>query len=118
MGTLITYEFLFVDGRVTPGRSEFPCQGIESPEWFLHLRNLWRELAGDSVLERVNVFHDGRYTDMLVDECGRLKRLALNSKATVIYRNNVQVHEPNPPPPRTMPAIYGPALLFHQKVWF
>lgn len=70
-------------------------------------------------LERANVFWDGKYTDMFVDDCGKLKGLPRNEKATTIYRNNCLVHDPvSYPDPEKMPCIYGTAILFSRKVWF
>lgn len=68
-------------------------------------------------LERVNVLHEDRYTDMFVDDSGLLDDLPLNEKATAIYRNNVLKHEPGTAP-ESLPPIAGTAVLFSRRVWF
>src|SRR5258708_1352178 len=42
--------------------------------------------------EHVNVFWENKYTDMFVDDVGKLKELPRNEQATAIYRNNWMVH--------------------------
>lgn len=45
--------------------------------------------------EKVNVFYEGKYEQMYVDESGAVNnRLPINKIATDIYHNNVRVHEP------------------------
>lgn len=68
-------------------------------------------------LEHVTVLHDGKRTDMFVDECGSLKGLPRNEPATSIYRNNWLTQHPKEDP-ESLPAIYGPAVLFSRRVWF
>lgn len=81
------------------------------------LDKILRPLLNGADLERVNVFHDGAYTDMFVDDVGKLKKLPRNDAATNIYRNNWMTHNPGTDP-EDLPAIYGPAILFDRKVWF
>lgn len=70
-------------------------------------------------MEHVTVFHNGEYVDMFVDDDGKEKNLPRNEKATRIYRNNVLTHEPGKyPDPEVLPYVYGPAVLFLEKVWF
>lgn len=68
-------------------------------------------------LERVNVLHEGQYTDMFVDDSGMLHNLPVNEDATAIYRNNVLTHEPDTRA-EDLDQIHGPAVLFSRKVWF
>lgn len=67
--------------------------------------------------ERVNVFHEGRYTDMFVDEDGIKKGLPVNEAATAIYRNNTLTHVPGTDP-ESLPFVYGPAVLMSRRVWW
>ena len=48
----------------------------------------------DGWLEIVQVFWEGGYTYMVIDEEGKLKGKPFNAVATAIYWNNVRVHEP------------------------
>lgn len=83
-------------------------------------RNLDRVLRpilnGD--LERVRVWHDGQYLDMFVDDLSVLKGLERNTAATQIYRANTLGHVRPAPAPESLPAVCGPAVLFHRRVWF
>jgi len=74
-------------------------------------------LDGARYMERVNVLHAGHYTDMFVDEDGIMKKLPVNEAATAIYRAN-WLHQHPKTDPSTLPAIYGPAVLFQRRVWF
>jgi hypothetical protein len=76
-------------------------------------------------LERVNVWHSGRYTDMLVDEEGSLRRLPENPRATAIYHANELHHRFGDPPEHDRaritagwPLIYGVAVLFSRRIWY
>lgn len=75
-----------------------------------------RPLLGGRSLERVNVLHEGQYTDMFVGEDSADGSLPVNPEATAIYRNNVLTHEKGVTADE-LPAIYGPAVLFSRKVW-
>lgn len=72
-------------------------------------------LGGD--LEHVSVLHDGERRDMFVHETGALDGLPRNEAATRIYRNATLTREPRTDP-ETIPAIYGPAVLFARRVWW
>lgn len=67
--------------------------------------------------ERINVLHDGRYTDMFVDEEGLLKGLPRNEKATAIYRANWLAQRPGTPP-EAIAFTVGTAVLFSRRIWF
>lgn len=70
-----------------------------------------------SWFERVAVLHDGKRTDMFVDEEGLLKRLPRNEKATAIYRANWLAQHPATDP-EELNLIVGTAVLFTRPVWF
>lgn len=82
------------------------------------LDELLRPLLDGNDLERVNVFWSGAYTDMFVDETSALKGPPRNEAATAIYRNNWLTHQEPGADPESLPAIYGPAVLFNRRVWF
>ena len=68
-------------------------------------------------IERVRVFHNGEYLDMMVDSDWARKHLPANLLATTIYHESLRVHAPEQlgdDPPK----IYGPAVLFMRRVWF
>lgn len=81
------------------------------------LKDLLHPLLDGGVLEHVTVLHDGKRTDMFVDDCGLLKSLPRNEAATAIYRNNWLTQHPDEEP-ESLPAIHGPAILFSRRVWF
>lgn len=67
--------------------------------------------------EHVNVLHNGKHTDMFVDEDGHTKRLPRNEKATAIYRNNWLTKHPNTNL-EILPYIVGVAVVFSDRVWY
>jgi hypothetical protein len=88
----------------------------EAPGYRFLAEKIGPVVRGD--VERVNVFWDGAYTDMFVNETGALMSLPRNEAATVIYRNNWLTHQDPAADPESLPAIYGPAVLMSRKVWF
>lgn len=108
-----TYTLYLSDGTTQQHTVELP----DTPG-FHDLSKIIRPLIGKGRdFERVNVFHEGRYTDMFVDDEGVIDGLPINHAATAIYRNNVLTHVPGSVA-EDQPAIHGPAVLFDQKVWF
>ncbi|WP_070096221.1 hypothetical protein [Pseudomonas sp. NBRC 111139] len=73
-------------------------------------------LAGGD-LEQVGVLHNGKGTDMFVDEEGLLKRLPRNDKATAIYRAHYLKQNPGVDPEQ-LGFIAGTAVIFDRRVWF
>lgn len=73
-------------------------------------------LAGGD-LEQVSVLHNGKGTDMFVDEEGLLKRLPRNDKATAIYRTHYLKQNPGIDPEQ-LGFIAGTAVIFDRRVWF
>lgn len=73
-------------------------------------------LAGGD-LEQVGVLHDGKGTDMFVDEDGLLKELPRNDKATAIYRAHYLKRNPGVDPEQ-LGFIAGTAVIFNRRVWF
>jgi len=68
-------------------------------------------------LEQVGVLHNGKGTDMFVDEEGLLKRLPRNDKATAIYRAHHLKQNPGVEPEQ-LGFIAGTAVIFDRRVWF
>lgn len=93
-----------------------------SARYYSRLREAVEAVTGGP-MEHVTVFtsFDGeepRYRDMFVHETGHLLGMPINDMATVVYRNNVMVHEVPTPVMNDLPNIVGPAVLFAKKVWF
>ena len=84
---------------------------------YLALKSIVAPFLNGGMLEHVTVLHDGKRADMFVDDEGLLKGLPRNDAATVIYRNNWLTAHPKDDP-ESLPAIYGPAVLFSRQVWF
>lgn len=80
----------------------------------------------EPVLERVRVWHGGRYLDMFADEESKKKGLPVNVEATKFYHANILVHEHGDPVDPAViaritadwPVVYGNAVLFLRRVWF
>lgn len=77
-------------------------------------------------LEHVTVLNDfdgsanERRGDMFVDEHSAIDlatRMPRNEAATAIYRRATLHREPHTAP-ETLPAIYGPAILFSRRIWW
>lgn len=85
---------------------------------YAELKALITPLLDGEPLEHVHVLlTDGTRSSMFVDECGRNRGLQRNEAATRIYRNNVMTNQPETQP-ESMPAIYGPAIVFSRRMWF
>lgn len=87
----------------------------EAPGYRFLVEKLGPLIRGD--IERVNVFWEGRYTDMFVDEVGQLKGLDHNEAATAIYRNNWLTHQDPKADPDSLPSVVGVAVLVSRQVW-
>lgn len=107
-----TYTVILADGTTTKHEIDWP----QEPGYHA-IAALVRPLIGPGRdFERVNVLHDGKYTDMFVDAEGLIDDLPRNELATVVYRNNVLTHEPGTEA-ESLPHIAGPVVLFARKVW-
>lgn len=99
------------------GNSEERTADLAAKPDYRALQAITAPALNGGSLERVLVFHEGEYTDMFVDDRGLSKGLPRNEAATAIYRNNMLTHR-RVKDPETLPAIYGPAVLFSRRVWF
>lgn len=84
---------------------------------YLALKTVLTPLLDGADLEHVSVLFEGRRADMFVDEIGANKGLPRNEPATTIYRANWLAQRPEERP-ESLPAIYGPAVVFARRVWF
>lgn len=96
---------------------EAEVREIALPTAYPAIRELITPLLDGGGLEHVTVLHDGQRADMFVDDESVGKGLPRNEAATAIYRNNWLTQHPDAEP-ESLPAIYGPAVLFSQRVWF
>ena len=111
----IHYRIIHVNGTTTSHTVE--TRG-DRDAWYPQLLALFHEHFGDDIeMEHVNVWHNDEYHDMFVNETGAFDGLPVNAAATKIYRANVMAHESSPPDPNDLPAIYGDAMLFDERVW-
>tara|TARA_R110000868_G_scaffold409899_1_gene696433 strand:- start:32896 stop:33243 length:348 start_codon:yes stop_codon:yes gene_type:complete len=79
---------------------------------------VFREVFGGAMWEHVTIMlEDGSRSDMFVDEHFVPKRLPLNPEATAHYRRATLTQEPGTNP-NGLPAILGPAVVFHRQIWF
>jgi len=76
-------------------------------------------LGQGAELERVRVLWNGRQADMFVDEIGgpKYNRRPRNDAATAIYRAATLRLQPALDP-ESLPAIYGVAAIFDDRIWF
>ena len=109
-----TLEIIPVAGKVTWREIEFENDQPSYDE----LRPILDEFFPDLSAEHVSVLCNGKRTDMFVDETGHLKSLPINIRATAVYWEATMQAEGNKFSPRALTAIVGPAILFHDRVWF
>jgi hypothetical protein len=94
------------------------------PNDYAAIKAVVKPLLGMGVMdgfEHVTVWHNGKRTDMFVDEDGHAKLLHRNDAATEVYRGATMAGmtgEPIPDDPETLPWIAGDALLFEEHIWF
>lgn len=107
-------DFIIIkaDGTKEAGVADWPHH-----PGYDRIKTLIRPLLDDNQFEHVSVLHEGKRTDMFVDEMGMMNGLWVNTKATEIYRNNTMTHQPDTNPD-DLPQIYGTAILFATRVWF
>lgn len=111
----------FVTSRyvwLRPG--ELPKPGtftIPRQPGYAFLCELIEPMLDGAKLEHVTVLYQGRRGDMFVDEFGSVRGLPRNEHATSIYRAASLDREPGLDP-ESLPAIYGPAVVFDRQVWW
>ena len=113
--TDVSYTILRADGTAESGRCEIPDDDKGRYETIVAI--VGKVIGSDADLEHVNVFVNGAYTDLFIDEVGQLKGLPHNEAATAVYRNNILTHDPDQHDPDDLPDIVGDAILFSEKVW-
>lgn len=109
------YRVLHTDGTQSVGTVDWP----EQPGYKL-IEAVVTPLIGPkgTWIERVCVWHDGRYLDLFVDEDGHARGLPRNEQATRIYRANTIERLSPGVHPEALPWIVGAAVLFWRPVWF
>lgn len=105
------YLVIHVDGTLEERSVDWPPEPS-----LMQFKQLIDPIVGGE-LEHVRVLFGGQATDMFVDESGIQKGVSRNEQATVIYRNNMLTREPDTDP-ESLPAVYGTAVLFFNRVWF
>lgn len=97
------------------GSEEAGIAELDANPGYFALVEVMRPLLDGRNLERVRVLVDGQYRDLFVAERG--EGLPRNEKATALYRANYLTAFPKTDP-ESLPAVYGPAVLFSRPVWF
>jgi hypothetical protein len=106
------YTVILPDGTQMHCTADLP----EDPGYERLARIVHPLLGEGNFMDHVTVLHEGKYTDMFVDESGIRKGLERNEKATAIYRNNWLSSHPDVNP-ENLNCILGIAVLFHRRVW-
>ena len=112
-GALISTTFtgLPILGRPKKATVDLPrAPGLDA------LRAVVEPMLYGGRLEHVAVFHDGRAVDLFICEGSSFVGNVRNDKATKIYRASALKRDPKADP-RSLPAIYGPAVLVDRQVW-
>jgi hypothetical protein len=98
------------DGTLERGNVDWP-----NDPGYDRIKTLIAPLVGGGI-EHVSVLHNGRRTDMFVNETGGLDGLPANDKATAIYHAATRARGQSV---KGAPMIYGTAILFDdRRVWF
>lgn len=100
----------------TDGTEEVRTERMNAMPGYMVLQVLLRPILACEWVERVKVLHNGKRTDLFVDEVSFLRKLPRNEKATAIYRNAVLTADPSTDP-ESLAAIHGDAVLFSRVVW-
>jgi hypothetical protein len=118
---------------VVRGTATFEHREPDYKEISIKVRSLLHPLIPEAMdpifnFERVRVWlaDDCIYSDMFVDELGALPKKdpirKINLRVSWIYHANTAVHQPKTYAKAIreglMPNIYGPALVFSQRIWF
>lgn len=107
------YTILYVDRKSESGEIKWPHE----PSYIL-IKGLVEPIVG-GLLEHVSVLHNGRRTDMFVDEMGHVGDggpKPRNEAATTIYRAWSMSQNPTQDP-EGLPWIAGTAIIFDRIIW-
>ena len=99
------------------GSEQTWCINLPAAPTLQTLRSLIVPHLDGGDLEQIGVLHNGKGTDMFVDEEGLLKHLPRNDKATAIYRAHYLKQHPGIDPEQ-LGFIAGTAVIFDRRVWF
>lgn len=110
---LIHTTFLILRPGLVPARGSAPLPVEPS---YQDIKALVEPYLDGGRMEHVAVLHNGRRSDMFVDEIGIQKGLPRNERATAIYRAATLAREPQLDPEH-LSCIYGPAVVFDRLVW-
>lgn len=80
------------------------------------LQGLIKPIVGGH-MEHVTVYFNNQYTDMFVNEEGRIFGFPLNKEATEIYLANWRRQNPGKEDPEGS-FIVGNAVVFERRIWF
>ena len=108
------YTILHADGCETLGQfQDFPTDATAICE---AIKRLFAMIGEDAQFERVSVWYKGGYTDMFVNQTGRLKGLRRNEAATAICRASVLLRQKPRPPAEGLSWIAGDTVLLSRRV--
>lgn len=116
----VKYLLIRPNGSTKLGKTSWPLRPAEL-EYKVLAKTVKEllELSNGRHFERVRVWFNDQYLDMFVDDYGQ-GTLPVNYGATAIYQANIRVHSPRTlsDSPDALAKIYGPALIFFERVWF
>jgi hypothetical protein len=117
------YNVLIIPVDSKPYTAVWDLPGPENTRKLLDALQAHIEPIVGGNMEHVNVFWrfgpegENRYLDMFVNDVGKVEGLPVNIIATVVYHNNLRVHQPELHEHYGDDYIAGPAVLFERKVW-
>lgn len=108
------FTIIMPDGTVMEDQFRFD----KKPPSYKSLQTLLGPFV-EGYIEHVNVFYNGEYRDMFVNETGMRDGLEINPKATEIYLENIKTHANEfYEKEKQRTHIHGVAVLFpEEKVW-
>lgn len=115
----VKYRLFHTSGRVEKLTAEFRRKGDAGR--LADTRMVFDRHVPGAHMEHVTVWFDEAYTDMFVDEEGKLKGLPFNEAATLVYWENTKVHMPEQfvvaMRSGNIDVICGDAILFEARIW-
>lgn len=105
------YTLFKTDGTATRQSCEWPARpGLN------RIKEMVEPLLGGGGLMHMSVLLDGKERDMFVDDA-TTEGFEVNEQATKIWHTTYLTRFPKADS-KTLPWVYGPAVLFDRQVWF
>jgi hypothetical protein len=113
---VLEYLYMEASGPMVPISMICPNGYIDPEDRLDMILDQMRTMLRCELVEHVSVQFLNSARDMFVDEEGKLKGLPVNDAATHIYQTYALEQNPHLDPD-DLNKIYGPAVVFQERVW-